>query len=130
MTRNVISIRPEDPCALARRIMEGAAVRRLPVLDTGRLVGIVTDGDLARRMPYAPAVEDRRRSQDDLLPHVKVSGVMTYAPVTASPFVSLEDAVAIMRHRRFNTLPVLEADRLVGILTMGDVLRACVHVRG
>jgi acetoin utilization protein AcuB len=129
MTRDVIIVRPADPCALARRIMEGTAVHRLPVLEAGRLVGIVTDGDLARRMPYAPTVEDRRRSQDELLPHVKVSGIMTYAPLTASPFVLLKEAAALMRHRRVNTLPVLEADRLVGILTMGDVLRAGAHVR-
>jgi acetoin utilization protein AcuB len=126
MTRDVITLSPEESCLRARTVMEAAGVKRLPILEDGRLVGIVTDGDLLRRVPHAPDCRDPRGSQEELLPHVKVGGVMTYAPLTASATMPIDEAAALMRKHRINTLPVVgEGMRLVGILTMEDVLRAC-----
>jgi acetoin utilization protein AcuB len=124
MTREVIAVAPDDTCERARGIMQAAGIGRLAVIDASRLVGILTDGDLRRRVPYAPQAADRVRSQQQLLPHVKVGGVMTFAPVTALPGTLLDDAAALMRERGIGTLPVLDGERLVGILTRGDILRA------
>jgi acetoin utilization protein AcuB len=124
MTREVIAVTPEDSCERAQVIMQAAGIGRLAVLDARRLVGILTDGDLRRRVPYAPQAADRLRSQQLLLPHVKVGGVMTYAPLIAFPATVLDEAAALMRERGIGTLPILDGDRLVGILTRGDVLRA------
>lgn len=124
MTRDVITLTPGESCARARAVMAAAGIGRLLIVDHTRLVGIVTDGDLLRRTPFAPEALDPKESQDLLSPHVKICGVMTYAPVTSGPLLTIEEAVALMLERRINTLPIVEGQRLVGILTMGDVHRA------
>lgn len=124
MTRDVITLTPGESCARARAVMSAAGIGRLPIVDQARLVGIVTDGDLRRRTPYAPEAGDPTESQDLLMPHVRICGVMTYAPITSGPLLALEEAAALMHERRVNTLPIVDGERLVGILTMGDVLRA------
>jgi acetoin utilization protein AcuB len=125
MSRDVIVLGPWESCLRARAMMEAAAVNRLPIVEEGRLIGIVTDGDLRRRVPCTPEGDDDQHSRDELLPHVKVGGVMTYGPVTGSPFMSLDEAAHIMRLHRIHTLPVVvDGMSLVGILTMGDVARA------
>jgi acetoin utilization protein AcuB len=121
MTRNVITLTPELTCERAKALMRAAGICRLPVVDRWRLIGIVTDGDLERRMPRITGSAGSA-DQEELLRHVRVCGVMTYGPITGGPGMALEDAVALMRRRGINTLPVVEGERLVGILTMGDAL--------
>ena len=125
MTRNVIAVGPEESCARAHDLMQAAGIARLPVLDVGRLVGILTDGDLVRRVPYAPLASDRRESQSLIMPYVKVGGVMTYAPVTVIPGMVLDEAVTLMCARGINTLLVVDDESLVGVLTRRDTLSVC-----
>jgi acetoin utilization protein AcuB len=122
MTRNVITLTPELTCERAKAIMRAAGICRLPVVDRLRLIGIVTDGDLERRVPRITGPSVSAADQEALLRHVRVCGVMTYGPITGGPSMALGDAVALMRRCRINTLPVVEGQRLVGILTMGDAV--------
>lgn len=122
MTPAPITIRADDSCADALSVMDTARIRHLPVLDEDRLVGIVTRGDIYRRSPIHPTAEDPDRML--LLAHVSVAGVMTYAPRTASPTTSVSQVLRMMLLQNISSIPVVDDERLVGIFTDSDGLRA------
>ncbi len=80
----------------------------------GRLLGIVTERDILRACAKSPAQLDR----------VRVADVMTRDVVTGSPGDTVEDTMGLMTDRRVRHLPILENDRLVGIISIGDVVKA------
>lgn len=120
MTRAVVTIASSDSCAQALMLMESSRVKHLPVLEGQRLVGILTERDIRRRLPRVRAIgpTDGRK----LLSLVKVGGVMTYSPRTVDASMNLSEAAAIMVERRIGSLPVVQAGRLVGILTARDAI--------
>jgi acetoin utilization protein AcuB len=108
----------------AAELMRSRRLRHLPVVDRGqRLVGIVTDRDL-RHVIFSPAVRQRLGALADVLKALRVSDVMTRAVVTVRRDTPLADAAALMHERRIGALPVVERERVVGILTETDVLDA------
>lgn len=132
MTRDPITIDPEAPVATAVAAMQEQKVRHLPVQDdAGRLVGLVTDRDL-RCALFAPAIVDylsasarrRRRGAGEALENLRLRAVMTWDPLTTGPDVPVARAAARMLEHRVGCLPVVEAGKLVGIVTERDVLRA------
>jgi len=104
--------------------MQRTRCRCLPVLDDGgRVCGIITDRDV--RLAVNSPVIMRERWQDDvLLEHTQVGLCMTPDPVCAAPDTPLADAVDLMIARQISGLPVLDGERLVGIVTVTDCLRA------
>lgn len=117
MTRRVTSITPSTSALTALRLMHGQGIRHLPVVEDGALVGIVSDRDLTPATRTAPsaAVRDRRVRQ------------LMAAPVRwMRPDDDLLTAVRQMLAWRISALPVLERERIVGILTTTDCLRALV----
>lgn len=140
MTRNVISVKPEDTVARAVRLMLQRRVSGLPVIDTaGRLVGMVTEGDFLRRTETGTQRQRPRwleflagpgRLADEYV-HThgrKISEVMTIEPVTVTEDASLADAVSLMEKRRIKRLPVLRGDKVIGILSRANVLHALASV--
>jgi CBS domain-containing protein len=132
MTRHPLTIDPDAPLGAAVEVMRDKHVRHLPVVDDGdRLVGIITDRDLRHAMLCA-AVEghlddadaERAREITGHVQSLRVRHAMTWGVVTTRPDASLAHAALIMTERRVGSLPVLEAGRLVGVLTEADVLRA------
>jgi acetoin utilization protein AcuB len=122
MTREPIAISPAESCERALALMDAAGIHHLPVVDRGRIVGIVTPGDVRRRAPHvAPNGGTAAAATDGLLAHVTVGGVMTYAPAVAPPSMQVAEAAALMRARGVRALPVVEGVRLIGILTAGDL---------
>lgn len=121
MTLAPITIRADDDCAEALRVMSMANVRHLPVIDGDRLVGIVTRGDIYRRSPIHPTLQDPHRAL--LIANVSVAGVMTYAPRTAQPATPVADALRMMLEQNISAIPVVLGARLVGIFTDLDGLR-------
>jgi acetoin utilization protein AcuB len=114
MTRQVLTIDPYTPCDTARRVMEDKAIRHLPVLAGGRLVGMVSDRDVRSAAAGGASTP--------------VSRIMTRDPVTVSSATRVEDAARRMLDGRFGSLPVVDGDALVGIVTYTDLLRAFVDV--
>jgi acetoin utilization protein AcuB len=114
MTANPVTVSPQDTLAVAKEKMTAGKFRRLPVVQDGVLVGILTDRDILRFV----GSEERTR----------VDGAMTETPLTVSPTTPMEEAVRLMRQHQISGLPVVEAGKVVGILTTSDVMQAFVEV--
>jgi len=136
MTHHVISVVPHAPIAQAIRLMLDERISGLPVVTgDGRLVGIVSEGDLLRRAETGTEgskpswlqviFSDRRLADDYIHTHGRrVDEVMSGDVVTVTPETPLEDIVTLMQKKRIKRVPVLRGDRLVGIITRADLLRA------
>lgn len=99
-------------------------LRHIPIVEDGKLLGIVTDRDLKRATPSVLSGVDREE-YERVVRGTPLSRVMTRDPVTVTPETPLREAVGIMVERKYGSLPVLDGDgRLVGILTESDALRA------
>ncbi len=133
MTSDPVTVVPDDSLRLARDRMAEGDFRRLPVVQSGRLVGIVTDRDL-RRATNSPFVLRERWYDDLILDQVKVWGAMTANPITVKAHAPLVVAAQLMRDHKIGGLPVVTgehprsvqqvqgAGRLVGIITETDLL--------
>ncbi|MGH7819117.1 MAG: CBS domain-containing protein [Candidatus Binatia bacterium] len=125
MEVELVPVSPTDSCERALAIMRAGSLDALPVLDHERLVGLVTELDIRRRAPLSARRGD---DPDALLPHLKVSGVMTLAPAAVAPSAPLVEAAALMLERGLFALPVLERERLIGIVTVRGILSAFVDL--
>ena len=128
MKRPIHSVKPLDSIQHARELMEQHKVNQLPVVVDGRLVGIITDRDLRDAFPSvfdSPLFQRRKTQVTATDPRtVTVEMVMTPNVTTVAAAGSMCDAVRLMRKLRIGALPVIEADRVVGVLTRSDVLDA------
>ena len=109
----IIHVGSGDMVAEALRQMRDNRVRSVLVIDNGVLVGIVTQGDCAIKV-LLPGLDAR------LTP---VSQVMTGNPVTVKLNDSLEECMVMMSARGFRHLPVLNSDKVVGVISIGDVVK-------
>jgi acetoin utilization protein AcuB len=110
--------------------MRARKIRHLPVVEgAGRLVGIVTARDLRQAM-FSPAVQDELTNLRGVLHGLAVRDVMTRGVVSVGAATSIRDAARLMHERKLGALPVVERDRLVGILTETDVLDAFQRLLG
>lgn len=125
MTREIVTVMPETTAADALRVCRERGIRHLPVLEDGRLAGIVSDRDLRSA---TPALGDPERAA--ALERIRVGEVMNRDVVTARPDDPIEHAAREMFERKIGCLPVVESDELVGILTASDVMRAFVRLTG
>jgi acetoin utilization protein AcuB len=116
MTREPITVRPDDTLIHASHQMKSGGFRRLPVVSDGKLVGIITDRDLR---------EHRAHLED-----TKVYSVMTGEVVTVSPETPVEEAAHVLLERQIGGVPVVSEGRLVGVITATDILQAFVNVMG
>jgi len=116
MTRNPAVIAPTDTLAVARRKMDKGSFRRLPVVENGRLVGIITDRDLRQ---YVGQLE-----------HTRIDAVMAKPVITVAPDMLLDQAANLLVEHKVGGLPVMEGGKLVGIITAIDMLRAFGTVLG
>jgi CBS domain-containing protein len=111
MTPGVRSVSPSQSLAEAAEVMKSEDVGSVPVVEEGRLAGIVTDRDIVIR-----AVADRRDPQT-----VKVDEVASRDLVTVEPEQDLDEALALMARHQVRRLPVVERGQLVGMLAQADV---------
>jgi acetoin utilization protein AcuB len=119
MSTNVVTIPSNTSLADARRVMEAHHVRRVPVVDRGILVGIVTRDQLDRVGPSQISsfnIHDLTR----LLNKVTVKDVMTKNPITVSPDATVEEAVTLAQEKKIGALLVVDNGRLMGIATTND----------
>jgi len=111
MTQNPRAVRPDDTVVDAARMMRDEDVGSLPVVDSDRLIGMVTDRDVALRV----VAEGRDPSE------VSVQEIASRNPVTAEAASDLNDALQLMARHQVRRLPVTEEGRLVGIIAQADV---------
>jgi len=119
MTWNVVTVSSDTPIMEARKIMDAHGVRRLPVVDKGKLVGMVSKERITRTAP-SPATSLSVWEINYLLAKMTVKEVMGKDPVTVDPDMSVEAAIALAQKRGVGALPVLEKNKLVGIATTND----------
>jgi CBS domain-containing protein len=136
MTRQVITVAIDAPIVDAANIMLDKHVSGLPVVDkAGKLVGIVSQGDLLRRAEIGTQRKRGRwlkflvgpgRAASDFVHERgrKVGEVMTPDPCTVTENATLEDIVELMERNHVKRLPVMRADKLVGIVTRTNLLQA------
>ncbi|MFQ5700784.1 MAG: CBS domain-containing protein [Acidobacteriota bacterium] len=123
MTREVVTLCQDQSLRDAIDLFQRHRIRHIPVLDGEQVVGIVTDRDIKRATPSLLSGIDQEQ-YNKVLDETQVGQVMTRNPYTVTPSMSLRDAVKVLVDRKFGVLPVVEKNRLVGILTDIDLLRA------
>lgn len=123
MTAPAVSIAPKTALLDAALLLRGSATRHLPVVEGGRLVGLLTDRDLQRCAPsrLIPITED---AYNEVFAKTMVERVMTRDPQTVSSAMPLQEAVTLMQQTKYGCLPVVDDEMLVGILTRGDLIDA------
>jgi acetoin utilization protein AcuB len=115
--------------AEAHGLMRHYDVRRIPVLQKGRLVGIVTWTDLMRALP-SPASTLGAWEVPGLLLRASVKEIMTSNPITIGPDQPIEEAALIMRQEKIGGLPVIENGGLLGVITESDIFEAFLDLTG
>jgi acetoin utilization protein AcuB len=123
MTFPVITVSSNCTLPDAYWLMLENKIRRLPVVDEGVLVGMVTLADLRYMDPFSIAGLDVIQISDRLAKY-PVRQLMTENPKTISPTTSLIDAARLMVKHKISALPVLDGKELVGIITESDIFRA------
>ena len=121
MKTRVVTIPADDSLWVVQEIMEFGDTRHLPVVRLGELVGIVSQRDLLRaslsNVMGLPAEE-----QQIFLEGVKISEVMSSPPISIEKDESVQKAARTLAERKIGCLPVVEAGKLIGIVTETDVL--------
>jgi CBS domain-containing protein len=117
--KTIFSVRSSDTVENVLLLMRDHRVRAILVVDDGNLMGIVSQGDCAIKV---------------LLPHnnpkeVAVSKIMTANPLTVMPSNSLEECMAIMVHKHIRHLPVLEKNKVVGVISVGDLVKSIIEAQ-
>jgi len=129
MTKNVITVSPETRLLDAQKIMVERKIRRLPVVDKGKLVGIVTEHDLFESTPSRMNPLGAQQLHY-ILSKMKVKDVMRKHVVAVSPHTPFEDALRIGQEKKIGSFPVVENGKLVGIITESDVVRFLINALG
>lgn len=127
MSTPALIITPTTTIAAAQRIMEEHQVRRLPVVSHGKLVGIVTSGDLREAQPSA-ATTLSVWEITTLLNRVTIAEIMTRNPVTVASHHSVLEAAQIMLTHKIGGLPVVDNGKVIGMITESDLFRLLVQI--
>jgi acetoin utilization protein AcuB len=128
MTRPAVTFRQGMAVGAAVKAMRTRAIRHAPVLDDkGKLVGMVTDRDL-RSVILEPALRDAFEDLDRVLKSQTVKDVMTWGAVSLKPETSLREAARVFHTGKIGAAPVVEHDRVIGMVAVGDVLKAVIRM--
>jgi acetoin utilization protein AcuB len=129
MTKNPITVDSESLVLDAQKMMRENNIRRLPVVDKGNLVGIVTQHDLLQASP-SPATSLSIHELNYLLAKMKVKEVMKKNPFTLTPDTPFEEALRIGQDKKIGSFPVMDKGKLVGIITESDTVRFLTRALG
>jgi acetoin utilization protein AcuB len=130
MTANPVTVTPDTAVSEALSTMRQNNVRRMPVLDRkGRLVGIISEKDLLYASP-SPATSLNVYEIGYLLSKLKIKEIMAKNVITITGDAPLEEAARIMVDNHVSGLPVVEGDRVVGIITETDIFKILLEMMG
>jgi len=129
MTKNPITAESETLVLEAQKIMKEHNIRRLPIVDKGKLTGIITQHDLLAAAP-SPATSLSIYELNYLLSKMKVKEIMKKNPVTVGPDTPFEEALRIGQEKKIGSFPVVEDGKLVGITTESDIVRVLTRALG
>jgi len=129
MTRMPVTIGKKITVFDALAIMKKNKIRQLPVVSEGKLEGLVTEKDLLTVSP-SPATSLSIFELNELLAKMTVAEIMVKSPITVHPDTTLEEAALLMRENKINSVPVLEGEKLVGLITVTDIFDALIRFFG
>ena len=118
MAKKLVTIRKHASVSDAINLMKKHSIRHLPVVEEGALVGWITEGDI--RQAYLAS----------LIEQVSIGDIMINDPRTISPEANLEEAAEILYRHGIGGLPVVDNDKLVGVITVADIMAAFIEVMG
>lgn len=122
MPRKMVTVSESDRLSTVEDIMTLGHVRHMPVVHAGKLVGVVSERDLLRAS-LSNLSEFGNEERRAFLQVVEIGQVMSTPPVVTALDTSVEDAARVMAERKIGCLPVVDGDRLLGLITETDVLR-------
>jgi len=129
MSTNVITCTPDTLVLDAQKLMDMHNIRRLPVVDKGKLIGIITQ-DRIREVSPSPATSLTVWELNYLIAKMKIKDVMVKNTVTIGPDATVEEAAALGQKHRIGALPVVDKGKLVGIITTTDLFRIMTEAFG
>ena len=129
MTSNVLTVTSTQPIVDIEQIMRENRIRRVPVVDDGRLVGIISREDILRALPsiFDPSISPEILDQAG---RIDARSIMTRSPMTVEPATPIEQAALLMRTHKFGALLVMQDEELVGIITETNIFDAFLEVLG
>jgi acetoin utilization protein AcuB len=132
MARKVTTVDKTTGILEAQSLMQRLEIRHLPVVDEdNRLVGMITDRDIRSALPYELSKGGGEPEERDKYAHMTVSDAMSTDLLTISPTHTLQDALLLIEKKKVGAIPVVDDNnRLVGILSVRDLLRAFINVLG
>jgi CBS-domain-containing membrane protein len=123
MTRDYVSVEPGERLDFVDDVMQLGRIRHMPVLEGGKLVGVVSQRDLLAAS-LSRALDFDAQQRRTFMRSIEVSEVMSRNPITVAPGASLREAALILLRHRIGCLPVVDdAGAVVGLLTETDLLR-------
>jgi CBS domain-containing protein len=126
MVESPVTVSSGDSLQHALSLLEKHQVHQLPVVEHGRVVGIVTDGDLKFFTPAFQILRDQEELRQTLR-ELTVAEAMTVEPMSVSPQATLLDATKLMHDHSIGALLVVEEEKLLGILAVSDILRIVIE---
>jgi CBS domain-containing protein len=116
----IFSVRSTDSTEKALQLMRDNRVRAILVVDDGVLAGIVSQGDCAIKV-LLPNLDPKT---------TQIASIMTANPLTVTPSNSLDECMAIMVHKHIRHLPVVDQKKVVGVVSIGDIVKSVIELQG
>jgi acetoin utilization protein AcuB len=129
MSRPVIAVSPEDPINEVLAMFRNEHIRRAPVMQEGKLVGIVSERDLLNASPSS-ATTLSVWEMNYLISKVKVKNVMAKKVITVDADTPIEEAARIMADKKIGGLPVVSNGKVVGMITETDLFKILLELMG
>ena len=122
MTGSPVTLKPEDTLDLANNVISLGRIRHIPVVEDGRLIGLLSERDLMGAATIEIfGLKQKRKSA--LLKTVLIKDVMKKRVISVKPDTPIKDAAPLMADKKIGCVPVVESGTLVGLLTTTDILR-------
>jgi acetoin utilization protein AcuB len=118
MSKQIVTTSPDKRVGQALKLMQKHQIRHLPVMEQDRMVGWITSRDL-REVLLASMLEE-----------IRVGDVMVQAPLSITPDTEVEEAARLIHEHKIGGMPVMEGNKLVGVITMQDLISAFIAMLG
>jgi len=129
MATDVVTVSPDDPVTLAIRLMREKNIRHLPVVEKNKLVGILSDRVIKDYLPSEATTLDIFELHY-LLGQVRIRKIMRSPVFSAPPDTPVEEAALLLHDHQISCLPIVEGDKVVGMITDKDMYTALIHITG
>ena len=121
MTKDVVTINVNDSLHNANNIFNSQSLRHLPVVANDHLVGILSQTDILR-ISFGNTFGEQNGGDEAIFDMLSINQIMKHSPTTVSSSDTLKDAAKLLAEKEFHALPVVDDERLVGIITTTDII--------